>query len=113
MALVNVTVVFPLESYCLGFTLYVKSADPFYMKTIIHDGHRIEAPGSTLTGKEIVRYDGAIVSSKRSILGATHTFEVDEKGEPVQYEIAIGTRWHGFSATCTILRNGELLFTDC
>lgn len=83
------------------------------MKTIIHDGHRIEAPGSTLTGLEEIRYDGTIVSSKRSILGARHKFEVEEGGKMVQYEIKIGTRWLGFTATCTIHRDGELLFTDC
>ena len=83
------------------------------MKTIIHNGHSIEAPGSHITGLEIVRYDGNVVSRKRSILGATHVFEAEENGETVQYTVAIGTRWHGFSATCKIYRNGELLFTDC
>ena len=83
------------------------------MKTIIHNGHKIEAPGSTLTGLEEIRYDGKIVSSKRSILGAKHSFIVEEDGDSVQYEVRIGTRWIGFTATCTILRDGELLFTDC
>jgi len=83
------------------------------MKTIIHNGHKIEAPGSTLTGLEEIRYDGSVVSSKRSILGATHTFVVEEDGDPVEYEVKIGTRWTGFSATCTIRRAGVLLFTDC
>ncbi len=88
-------------------------ADLPIVKTIIYNGHQIDAPGSTLTGIEEVRYDGNIVSSKRSILGATHVFVVVEEGETVQYEVQIGTRWHGFSATCTIFRAGELLFTDC
>ncbi len=94
---------------------YVRAAlaDLPFMKTVIHNGHKIEAPGSTLTGLEEVRYDGEVVSSKRSILGATHVFVVEEDGETVQYEVQIGTRWHGFSATCTIRRAGELLFTDC
>ena len=73
----------------------------------------IEAPGSTLTGLEEIRYDGEVVSSKRSILGAKHSFIVDEGGESIEYEVHIGTRWIGFMATCTILRAGELLFTDC
>ena len=83
------------------------------MKTIFHNGHRIDAPGSTLTGLELVRYDGEVVSRKRSVLGSGHEFVVEEDGEPVHYEVKIGTRWHGCSATCTIRRNGDILFTDC
>lgn len=83
------------------------------MKTIIQNGHRIDAPGSTITGLEVIRYDGEIVSTKRSILGATHSFERTEDGEEAYYLVKIGTRWHGFGATCTIYRNQELLFTDC
>ncbi len=83
------------------------------MKTIIHNGHSIEAPGSHITGLEIVRYDGQVVSRKRSILGATHVFEAEEDGATVEYTVAIGTKWHGFAATCRIYRDGELLFTDC
>lgn len=83
------------------------------MKTLIYNGHRIDAPGSTLTGLEVIKYDGNVVSTKRSILGATHRFEAREEGDLAAYEVRIGTRWLGFTATCTILRNGELLFTDC
>ena len=83
------------------------------MKTLVYDGHRIDAPGSTLTGLEIVRYDGNVVSKKRSILGAKHSFEEQEGGETAHYEVCIGTRWLGFTATCSIYRNDELLFTDC
>jgi hypothetical protein len=82
------------------------------MKTIIHNGNRIDAPGSTITGIEAVRYNGEIVSSQRSIFGAKHDFEVEEDGQRVHYEVHIGTRWTGF-ATCKVFRNGELLFADC
>lgn len=88
-------------------------ADPISMKTIIYNGHRIDAPGSTFTGLEVVRYDGEVVSSKRSILGAKHFFDALENEESVRYEVKIGTRWHGFGATCAIYRNEELLFSDC
>ncbi len=81
------------------------------MKTIMYNGNRIDAPGSTIGGLEAIRYNGEIVSSKRSILGMTHNFEVEEEGALVRYEVRIGTRWTGF-ATCTVHRNGELLFTD-
>ena len=83
------------------------------MKTLIHNGHRIDAPGSSLTGIEEVRYNGELMSSKWSILGANHEFDAVENGEAVQYKVAIGTKWHGFRATCKIFRNGELLFSDC
>ena len=81
------------------------------MKTLIHNGHRIDAPGSTLTGLEQVRYDGDIVSSKRSVLGTTHNFDVIEEGEPVAYRVEIGTKRSG-TASCRIFRNDELLFSD-
>ena len=87
-------------------------ADTSFMKTLIHNGHRIDAPGSTLTGLENVRYDGEVISRKWSILGANHEFEVTEHGEKVFYEVHIGTRWTGM-ASCRIYRNGELLFSDC
>ncbi len=82
------------------------------MKTILYKGNRIDAPGSSLTGLEEVRYNGEVVSSERSVLGATHEFEVEESGERVTYRVKIGTKWTGF-ATCTVHRNEELLFTDC
>ena len=82
------------------------------MKTIYHNGHQIDAPGSSITGLEQVRYDGAIVSSKRSILGATHEFEATEDEQTVSYKVVIGTKWTGL-ASCTVFRNGELLFSDC
>jgi len=82
------------------------------MRTVVHDGHRIEIPGMSLSAKEEVRYDGEVVSSKRSLTGATHVFAVKENGEEVQYEVEIGTRWHGFSAWCTVRRNGRVIFSD-
>ena len=82
------------------------------MRTVIHNGHTIQIPGMTVTGREDVRYDGEVVSSKHSILGATHTFEVEESGEPVTYEVRLGMRWHGLAGWAHLKRNGELLFTD-
>ena len=86
-------------------------ADTNGMKTLIYNGQRIDAPGSTFTGLEQIRYNGEVVSSKRSILGASHEFEAIEDGTPVTYLIQIGTRWSGM-ATCRMYRNGELLFSD-
>lgn len=82
------------------------------MRTVIHNGHTIEIPGMTLTGREDVRYDGELVSSKHSILGTRHEFEVEEDGAPVTYEVRLGMRWHGLTGWASLKRDGELLFTD-
>ena len=82
------------------------------MKTVFHQGHKIEVPGMSLMGREKVLYDGREVSSKVSMTGATHVFRVIENGEEVQYEVEIGTRWHGFTSWATIRRNGVLIYSD-
>lgn len=82
------------------------------MKTLFHNGHRIDAPCSSWSGIENVRYDGELVSSKYSMLGADHTFSVQEDGQDAEYQVSIGTKWKTLRATCTIYRNGEMLFTD-
>ncbi|MGB0650476.1 MAG: hypothetical protein ACPG3U_09100 [Rhodothermales bacterium] len=82
------------------------------MRTVIHNGHTIRIPGMTPTGMENVTYDGDVVSSKRSILGAKHTFEVEEDGRRVTYEVKLGMRWHGLSGWAYLKREGQLLFTD-
>jgi len=82
------------------------------MRTVIHNGHTIQIPGMTITGREDVRYNGELVSSKHSILGAYHEFEVEEDGESVTYEVKLGMRWHGCAGWAWLKRDGELLFTD-
>ena len=82
------------------------------MKTIVHDGHQIQLPGYSLTGKEEIKYDGRVVSSKHTITGGTHVFRVNENGEDIDYEVEIGTRWHGFSAWYVVRRNGKVIYTD-
>lgn len=82
------------------------------MKVIVHNGHQIQLPGMSLTGKEEVKYDGKVVSSKHTIFGGTHVFRVKEDGEDVDYEIEIGTRWHGLSCWYVVRRNGKVIYTD-
>ncbi|MDE2996310.1 MAG: hypothetical protein OXT73_06180 [Bacteroidota bacterium] len=82
------------------------------MRTVIHNGHTIQIPGMTLSGREDVRYNGKIVSSKWSILGAEHQFEVVENGQPVTYEVKLGMRWYGCTGWASLKRQGELLFSD-
>ena len=79
------------------------------IKTVVFKGHKIEIEGF---GKEKVFYDGKEVSSKWSMTGATHIFRVIEDEEEVQYEVMIGTRWHGLSFWCEVRRKAEIIFTD-
>lgn len=79
------------------------------MKTVISNGHKIEIKG---WGKEKVFYDGKEVSSKYSMTGTTHIFRITEDGEEVQYEIMIGSHWHGLSWWCEVRRKGEIIYTD-
>lgn len=82
------------------------------MKTITHNNHTIEISNNGLTGKEVVKYDGQVMSEKRSMMGTVHTFRVEEESQSVQYEVEIGTRWHGFSSWTTVRRSGEIIFSD-
>ena len=61
------------------------------MRTIVYNEHQIQLPGMSLTGKEEVKYDGRVVSSKHTMFGGTHVFKVKEDGEDVDYEVDIGT----------------------
>jgi len=82
------------------------------VKTIVHNGHQIQLPGYSLTGKEEIKYDGRVVSSKHTVTGGTHIFRVKEDEEDVDYEVEIGTRWHGFSCWYVVRRNGKVIYTD-
>jgi hypothetical protein len=82
------------------------------LKTIMYSGHKIQTPGMSLTGKEEVKYDDRIVSSKYSMLGATHIFSVQEDDENIQYEIELGTRWHGLGMWTIVRRNGVVIYSD-
>jgi len=82
------------------------------MRTITYGGHTIQLPGMSQTGKEGIRYDGRVVSSKHSMVGSTHIFSVTENGEELQCEVEIGLRWHGLSGWYTVRRNGKVIYTD-
>jgi len=79
------------------------------MLVVMHKNHKIEIK---MLGKEKIFYDGKEVSNKWSVTGATHVFRVTEDGEDVQYDVKIGTRWHGFSWWCEVRRKGEIIYTD-
>lgn len=68
-------------------------------------GHRIEIKTSSWTGNEEIRYDGELVSQKRSFMYLTaHSFTREENGEPVVYEVNVitGMTRHGY----IVRRNG-------
>lgn len=82
------------------------------MKTIIYEGHTIDINVSSWTGDEKVLYDGKEVSSRWSVMGATHVFLVTENGEDIQYEVMIGPRWYLLSWWCVVRRKGEIIYSD-
>lgn len=90
--------------------LNIEEPNSFAMKyvTLFHNGNQIEVHNS-LMGKETIKYNGEVVSSKSSFFGAKHAFWVIEDGEEVEYKVLISFNWKigiGFD----IFRNGEPLF---
>lgn len=67
---------------------------------------------NSLLGLEQVLYDGREVSSKRTMGGAIHVFDVEEDGSKAHYEVEFALRWHGMSAYATIRRNGMIVYSD-
>ena len=80
------------------------------MITIVHNGHVIKIKAfSFFTGKETIWYDEKVVSTKHSIAGSTHIFNVEEE-KTVQYEVEIGAR--SFGCYVTVRRDGKLIYSD-
>lgn len=80
------------------------------MVTILFNGHQIEAE-NTWSAKEIVRYDGRIVSERRSISGGSHFFEVQEDGYLTNYEVTFNPLFlEGIGIV--IRRNGVIIFSS-
>lgn len=84
------------------------------MITVMYNNHVIEVnPQASIFGKEVVKYDGKIVSQKNSITGGTHSFAVMEAKESVQYDIEIGMQISFQSlVSITVRRNGKVIFTN-
>ncbi|MGH1433231.1 MAG: hypothetical protein ACRBG0_02110 [Lewinella sp.] len=62
---------------------------------------------NTILGKEKVFYNDREVSGKYSFFGATHTFEIQEGPDWVEYIVKVGYNNLGVSAN--VWRNGEML----
>ena len=82
------------------------------MRTLVHNGNKIEIDMVNFTGLETIYYNGAVVSSKHSITGGDHLFTVKENGEDATYEIKIGVAGITKRVNLIITLNGELLFSD-
>lgn len=80
------------------------------MKTIYYEDNKIEVSEQSWTGKEFVRYNGEIVSQKRTLTGGTHMFRVKEKGQMVSYEVEISMGL--MTAKSTVRRDGVIIFSD-
>ena len=69
------------------------------------NGRTFEISTSNWNGKETIRYDGRVVSEKRSFMYLTpHSFTVEEDGQTVVYEVNVitGLTGHGY----LVRRNG-------
>jgi hypothetical protein len=78
--------------------------------TILINGHQIEVE-NTWSAKEIVRYDGRVVSERRSIWGGSHFFQVHEDGNLIQYEVTFNPSFLE-RITIVIRRNGAIIFSS-
>ncbi|WP_181307108.1 hypothetical protein [Rufibacter sp. XAAS-G3-1] len=73
----------------------------------LSDSVKIEVDNS-FTGLETIKYNGEIVSEKKSLLGENHRFEREENGETAQYEVRISIK-HLTRVGIDIYRNNKVL----
>jgi hypothetical protein len=78
--------------------------------TILINGHQIEVE-NTWSAKEIVRYDGRVVSERRSFWGGSHFFRVEEESHLVNYEVTFNPSFIERIAI-VIRRNGAIIFSS-
>jgi hypothetical protein len=77
------------------------------MKTLIYNGHKIEVK---LWWTEKVFYDGKLMTSRFTVFGGTHIFQVEEEGETINYEVET---YEGFPiGGMKVRRNGILIYSD-
>lgn len=72
--------------------------------TVYSDNNILELHNSFLFGKETVKYNGKVVSSKYSLFGYTHSFSVDENGQKISFRVRFR---FGLPAAFDIFKNGE------
>jgi hypothetical protein len=79
--------------------------------TSYYNNHQILVEKSEWTGRVTVKYDGRKVSEKltATTLGK-HTFQVEEDGWVIQYEVDIRFGWKGLKIRIT--RQGLLIYSN-
>ena len=87
-----------------------QSEVPMRVVTILVNGHQIEAE-NTWSAKEIVRYDGRVVSERRTLWGSSHFFKVYETGGQVNYEVTFTPSFID-RISIIIRRNGIIIFSN-
>jgi len=82
------------------------------MRILVVNGNKIEIDlVSLFSGAETVYYNGEVVSQKKSLLGSLHSFNVNENGIDVKYEIKVALSFP-IRPTIEVKREGELLYSD-
>jgi hypothetical protein len=77
------------------------------------DGNRMEVFGSTWTGKEVVRYNGKDVSTKRSFrFESTHVFYVVEDGQSTRFALTFKIPPLSSRVRYRVSRNGVTVAED-
>jgi hypothetical protein len=79
-----------------------------YLTYFTAQDHRIDIRNGAFSGVEKIYYDGKLVSSKWSLFGSKHSFEIIEDNETVLYEVYFEYKMLsriGFD----IFRNGKAL----
>ncbi len=69
--------------------------------TIYYGNNKIELHNS-IWGKETIKVNDEIVSSKYSIFGKEHNFTIDETGKPVACQLTTGLGFGGIKYDVTI-----------
>lgn len=67
---------------------------------------------NSIFGNEVVKYNGKLVSQRRSLGGGLHIFKEAEDQEEVQYEVEFINKWHGLGFYLIIRRNGVIIFSN-
>ena len=72
------------------------------------NGHTIEILCSIWSGKEIIKYDGHIISKKRKFRSSSvHNFEIDQSGSKTNYNIELF--WKSLGLGYEIKENGAIV----
>ncbi len=81
-----------------------------YHWTCSTHGHTIQIKQRWLGIREIIYYDGLEVASGLTLFGGQYRFRVEEKKQPVDYNVRIRTKLEGIEVTVT--RNDATVYSQ-